>query len=394
MDIDWTSENSYYFTNPRTPFIVKEKLKKLEEKFLLRSHVFLTSSGSTSRIDNTIKFIALKKEAILFASEAANKHIHCSQRDVILNTLPYFHIGGLAAYSRSYLSGAKLIDLYSAEKKWDPFFFKNQLDHEQPTLTSLVPAQVFDLVRHHLKPNPALRAVIVGGASLSRSLFDQADQLGWPLLPSYGMTECCSQIATAEIGFSWGSSLFPQLKILPHLRVSTNYRKEIFVFGQSLFTGYAIYKDNQFSFLKPEKISSNNDESFFKTSDLGIQESDYLYVFGRDDDVIQIGGENVSLSRLEDIFLSVTQKLRNWDHFALFAQNDERLGKRIVLVALEELCQQRAFLDELILQFNKKVFPFEKIREIVFVEFIPRSELGKLKRLQLADLIAAKNDRK
>ena len=66
-----------------------------------------------------------------------------------------------------------------------------------PRSSSLVPAQVLDLVRAGLRPPPVLRAIVVGGGAISAELYRDARALGWPVLPSYGMTECCSQIATA-----------------------------------------------------------------------------------------------------------------------------------------------------------------------------------------------------
>ena len=40
---------------------------------------------------------------------------------------------------------------------------------------------------------------MTGGGALDPSLYKQARDLGWPLLPSYGLTECGSQVATASL---------------------------------------------------------------------------------------------------------------------------------------------------------------------------------------------------
>ncbi len=39
--------------------------------------------------------------------------------------------------------------------------------------------------------------------------------------------------------------------------------------------------------------------------------------------------------------------------------------------------------DKIKNEFNKRVFPFEKIKNIYLIDSIPRTELGKLKRNQL-----------
>ena len=81
--------------------------------------------------------------------------------------------------------------------------------YKRQTLTSLVPAQVFDLVNAGLKPPHILRAVLVGGGRLEDALYQKATALGWPLLPGYGMTEAASQIATARPGGNGTLHLLP-----------------------------------------------------------------------------------------------------------------------------------------------------------------------------------------
>jgi O-succinylbenzoic acid--CoA ligase len=68
---------------------------------------------------------------------------------------------------------------------------------EGVTLASLVPAQVSDIVRDHIRRRCHYAPLWSAGAV--RGALQWARALGWPLLPSYGMTECCSQVATAKL---------------------------------------------------------------------------------------------------------------------------------------------------------------------------------------------------
>jgi o-succinylbenzoate---CoA ligase len=175
VDIDWLSTDSHVLLNPRMP---EEERRRLESLVVdLPGHVWLATSGTTG----ALKLTALSKRALLASAAAVNRHLQSDDRDVWLCVLPTFHVGGLGIYARAFLSGARVVT-----SGW-----------EDVTLASLVPAQVTDLVRDRVEAPPSLRAVVVGGGALSEELYAAARALGWPLLPSYGMTECCSQVATA-----------------------------------------------------------------------------------------------------------------------------------------------------------------------------------------------------
>ena len=63
---------------------------------------------------------------------------------------------------------------------------------------SLTPAMLARLldVADGAVPPPTLRHAMIGGAALSRPLFVRARAAGWPLRPSWGMSESAAQAAT------------------------------------------------------------------------------------------------------------------------------------------------------------------------------------------------------
>ena len=105
-------------------------------------------------------------------------------------------------------------------------------------LGALVPTQVFDLVHAGRAAPASVRAIVVGGGALGSDLYTRARELGWPLLPSYGATECASQIATASLA-SLAADAFPELEILSHAEVRTDAEGRIAVRSPALLTGYA-----------------------------------------------------------------------------------------------------------------------------------------------------------
>ena len=312
------------------PSAERARLERIVPK--IDAHVFVATSGSTG----DIKLVALSKQAILASAAAVNERLEVTSRDVWAAILPTFHVGGLGVYARCHLAGARALPM-----PWDPRAFAES----EPTIASLVPAQVQDLIAAHLKPPPTLRAILVGGG-----IFNVAHS-EWPTMPSYGMTECCSTIAISDA-------------LLGHIEARNKADGRLAFRGPSLFTGYATERG-----LIDPKI-----DGWFVSEDLGEVDGRTLRVFGRAGDFVKIGGESADLKRLDRILHELAG-----DDAAIVAVADERLGHVIHLATTNE----PSFVDA----FNERVHPFERIREVHRVESIPRSPLGKLLRAQLAQAI-------
>ncbi|HUR79400.1 MAG TPA: AMP-binding protein, partial [Thermoanaerobaculia bacterium] len=288
MDIDWLSEESHVMLNPRMPAEERARLESFVTP--LPGHLWLSTSGTTG----ALKLTALSKRAMLASAAAVNRHLQSDANDVWLCVLPTFHVGGLGIYARAFLSGARVVT-----EGWDGV-----------TLASLVPAQVSDLVRAGTRAPDSLRAVVIGGGALSSSLYEQARALGWPVLPSYGMTECCSQVATATLDS-------PELVLLDHIEARIEDDGRLALRGAALFTGYS----TEDGFVDP-KI-----DGWFITEDVASIAGRVLRVEGRRGDFVKIGGESVDLSRLDRILADLGADA------AVIAIPDERLG-HVIAVAI------------------------------------------------------------
>ncbi len=367
--IDWESNSSHLFMNPRYSPSEKECFMKiLDLTASFKAHVWLSTSGSRAP-----KWVGLSKKAILASAQAVNQHLQSHHFDRWVSPLPDFHIGGLGIWARSYLTRATIFDFKTVQEKWDPKLFYHYVYHVQGTLTALVPAQLFDLIQLQLQSPPSLRAVIVGGGALSKDLYEKALALKWKVLPSYGLTECASQVATAELG-SWNHHQFPALKILPHLEVKIEKERVCFK-GSSLLTAYAIWNEERCELVDPKS------EGWLSSEDKGIiEKEDYLTLLGRVDQQVKIGGENVDIFRLEMLLCDLKLELNIPGDMTLIVRNDARLGHAIYLIA--DLYAQHA-VEPVKNTFNLKVLPFERIKEVYIVDKIPRSPLAKVKREEL-----------
>jgi O-succinylbenzoic acid--CoA ligase len=347
-DIDWTSAESHVLLNPRMPQEEQVRLRALAVN--LPRHVWLATSGTSG----ALKLTALSKEAMLASAAAVNRHLDSDARDVWYCVLPLFHVGGLGILTRAFLSGASVI-----RAQWNAHELASNRD---VTLASLVPAQVSDLVQLQLTAPPQLRAIVVGGGALPQALYEAGRALGWPLLPSYGMTETCSQVATATLAS-------PELVLLDHAEARTEEDGRLAFRSSSLLTAYA----TDSGLIDPKTAGG-----WFITEDLGSLEGRFLHVEGRRGDFVKIGGESVDLARLDVLLASIAGP-----RAAVVAMPDARLG-HVIHLAIESA----ADVDLIAAEFNARVHPFERARAVHQVASIPRSSLGKLLRKELAESLA------
>lgn len=367
--LDWGSSESHLFLNPRLP---QEQVCQLQRVMDYQEdypgHIWLTTSGSSGEI----KLVGLSKEAMLASAKAANSHIESNHTDVWYNALPHFHVGGLSIYARAHLSGAKVIE---STEKWSAETFIDHVSYIEPSLVSLVPAQIYDLVMGGHQAPPSLRAVIVGGGALPHTHFVDACNLGWPLLQSYGLTECASQVAT-------GTRLESSLKLLGHVDAKLDNTGCLMIKSPALLTCYAEPLKKNIKFTDPKV------DGWLTTEDIAELLGDgHLKMLGRKGDFIKIGGESVSMPRLENVLETVKRRRQYIGDLALVAVPDQRLGHVIHLAAEEN---KSSDLRIVVRDFDAHVLPFEKIRQVHLLPYLPRSPLKKLLRAELLQIIAAR----
>jgi O-succinylbenzoic acid--CoA ligase len=356
--IPWDDPSTQSLFNPRLPAGDLQRLQRLVSRASpLAGHVWLATSGATGRL----KPVALAKEALLASATAVNSHLEAGPEDVWLNPLPEFHVGGLGIHARAHLSGARVVTLDT----WEPDAYHRATVTAGATLSSLVPTQVFDLVRAGLRAADTLRAAIVGGGALARELYARARALGWPLLPSYGATECGSQAATA--GLDSLASGDPVLRSLSHLNLRAGADHRLEIRGASLFTGYATERG----------LEDPKRDGWWRTDDLGTVAQGVVTILGRAGDVIKVLGETVSLAALDQTLQATRLELGLAGDAALYAVPDERRGAALRLAYSGVDSHAAARLAE---AFNQRVAPYERVTELVAVKRIPRTALGKIRR--------------
>lgn len=309
--VPWETGCSALLLNPRLEADRREMILGADFPDLA-DHVWLASSGTSGRL----KIIALSREALEASAAVVNRRLAAGSSDCWLNPLPLFHVGGLGIVIRAALGGCRL-EMFP---RWDAREFLRCASEVGATLSALVPTQVHDLVATRLACPPALRAVVVGGGALDESLRLRAANLGWPLLPSYGLTEAASQVATAALG----GHDFHFLPLLDHIEARVGDDGLLELRGPSLLTGWMLFESDGIARWEDPKF-----DGWFRTTDRCELRDGKLRVLGRADDLVKIRGELVDVASLERLLQTrVVSGLVRVD-----IESDERNGACLVVLA-------------------------------------------------------------
>ena len=244
--------------------------------------------------------------------------------------LPLSHVGGLMVLLRS--------AVYATTAVLGPAATNDV------TLASLVPTQLARLLDAGAKP-PS-RAVLLGGAAADPTLLSRAKEAGWPVAPSYGLTQTCSAATIGEIGDTETSG-----RPIPGVTVTIAADDEIVVAvnGRTVHTG-----------------------------DLGrLDEHGRLVVIGRKTDTIVTGGENVAPAEVEAV-LRAHPAVADAGVFARpHPEWGEAVVARVVLRADATPDELRAFAAERLARFKVP-------KAVELADALPRTKSGKLLRRELA----------
>ena len=357
--INWTNDENYFFINP----VENSNYHNSNIFKQFKGHLFIHTSGTKLK-----KCVALSKKAFLHSAESVNHHLQVQKEDRWLISLPLFHVGGLSILARSFLSQSPCFIMKS---HWSSKNFLSHLKEHQVTLTSLVPTQVYDLVSQKIKAPDFLKAVVVGGGILHKNLYDSARALHWPLLPSYGMTEASSQIATANI-HSLKQKNYPHLEVLKHCQIKIFPGNKIAIKSPALLSGWLTAENS-------DTIESPFHQGWFITEDRGQLEGSALKILGRDH-MCKINGESVSLYELENTLIQVLIGQKCPPNYQLLHAPHPRTGSQIILVTSENNIE---LLSHIRKEFNTQVRPFEKIQNCYLVPSLPK---GHLLKIQISNL--------
>lgn len=311
----------------------------------------LLTSGTTGHP----RAIAIPHEALRRHALAANLRLDTGPAPVWLAVLPLIHVGGVALVQRCLdTEGAHLV----LHGRFDAADAVAALERHNVTHVSLVPTMLHRLIAGRHAPPPTLMCALVGGDRLDPALAARALGAGWPIYATYGLTEACSQVATAtpdELRARPGTSGRPldgvQITILSEVgQAYGGDEGEIIVSGPTILGGSC------------------------RTGDWGRLEDGYLYVAGRRLDRIVTGGENVDPIEVEEVLGGHPDVA----DACVVGVDDAEWGSRVVAVLVPAgEAPVASNLDE---WCRARLAPPQCPRAFLFTERLPRTESGKLQR--------------
>ncbi len=264
-----------------------------------------------------------------------------------LCTLPLSHVGGLSILLRSAIYGTTAI----VHERFETDRVLRALnDPHGPTIVSLVPTTLARLLDAGLANPPALRWALLGGAPLPPALIQRATAAGIPVAPTYGLTEACSQVATA------GVPLFCT-------RVELEPDGEIVVSGPTV---------------------SPDAGPRLHTGDLGAVDDDgLLQIVGRKADTIVTGAENVAPAEVEAVLEAHPAVLEA----AVIGRPDEAWGEAVVALVRPRDQATPPTAEALRAHCATRLARFKVPKAYkIITEPLPRTASGKLVRRALADV--------
>lgn len=219
--------------------------------------------------------------------------------EVILQSGPLFHIGGIQSLLLALLGGNTVVFL---EGRFDPGQVLDVIEQERVTVWGAIPTMAIRVLEDPSVAHRDLgsvRSISLGGSPVTPELTDRLRAV-FPAVRRgvstvYGMTEAGGTVAAAS-GALMADHPSTSGRALPvvELRVDSPDDAgtgEILVRSPAEMIGY--WNDAAGSLIDPE--------GWLHTGDLGRLEDDLLYVTGRAKDVIIRGGENIAAAHVEEV---------------------------------------------------------------------------------------------
>jgi o-succinylbenzoate---CoA ligase len=366
----------YALLELRAPMLmVHPRLKAPERDALLASAAQRGSVGYsdaaavlfTSGTTGEPRAAVLSRAAFVASARASEANLGWDDDDCWLACMTVAHVGGLSIVTRCLMARRPV----ALSERFDALRFVAQVAEERATLASMVPTMLASVLAAHpgWRPPAHLRGILIGGAAAPRALLARAGALGVPVLPTYGLTETCSQVTT--VSYAEGRPVIDAGSgaALPgaELRIVDG---QIEVRGPMLMSGYW-------------GESALPATGWFTTGDLGeIDAHGNLHVLARRSDLIVTGGENVYPAEVEQAL----EAIPGIAAAGVFGVPDEHWGQTVAAALVADRAVPEAMLFA---HVDACLAPHKRPRRVCFVAKLPQTPGGKLDRRALSALAPA-----
>lgn len=311
-----------------------------------------------------------------------------SSQDRILIAVPLYHKNAMAEMKRIFYLGASAVILPQV----DAHAILHAIHEHNCTFITGVPA-MYRLLVNHLRDHSnynlsSLRFVLCGSSDAPSELLDEIyERMGAQVYEGYGLTEGGPIVLSSRKGKTrLGSAGLPvpgcSIRIVNDegLPVDLGETGELWVKNPGVAKGYWNLPE-----LSKERITK---DGWLKTGDSVREDKDgFVYILGRKDDMINIGGESVYPKEIENIILQ-NQKVKD---VCVLPMNDQLKGQVPVafIVSNESLSE-----DEVKKHFIENGPAYAHPRHVFFLNHLPLTGPGKVDRTSLQNKLQTILERK
>jgi long-chain acyl-CoA synthetase len=303
--------------------------------------------------------------------------------DVFLNVLPYFHIYALNLLMTGAISlGATQVVM----PRFDMVEYCTLVERHRATVCFIVPPIVLGLAmspevdKHDFS---SVRFFFSGAAPLAPDPARRMMQrIGKPIIQGYGLTETSpvthANPIDAPVLESIGPAVVGTEDKIVDLETGTKTLAngevgEICVRGPQVMKGY---------WNKPQDTADVIRDGWFHTGDVGRRDDmGYVFIVDRKKEFIKYKGFGVGPAEVEAVLC---------EHPAVadagvIGKPDEEAGE-IPKAFVQLRPNAQATAEELIAFVKERISDYKRVREVEFIEKVPRTASGKILRRELAEL--------
>ena len=308
--------------------------------------------------------------------------INADERVLLIS--PLFHVAALSMGALPVLLQGGTVVLH---ERFDAGAVLRTVQDEHITMLSGVPT-TYQLLQEHPDWDAAdissLRHLTCGGSTMPKRMLEAYEQRGLHFSCGYGMTET-SPGATAmpprmsieKMGSSGLKHFFTDVKIVDEhgQELPPGEVGEIWISGPNVITSY---------WRRPEATQEAIVDGWFRSGDLGsFDEDGYLYISDRLKDMIISGGENIYSAEVEAAIMQIPEI----SGVALIGVPDDKWGEVPLAIATRERGTVTA--DDVIAHLQDRLAKYKIPRDVVFVDELPRTASGKIRKADLRARSAA-----
>src|SRR5438067_1005952 len=301
--------------------------------------------------------------------------------DVFLNVLPFFHIYALNLLMSGAISlGATQI----AMSRFDMVEYLTLLEKHRATVCFIVPPIVLGLAAHPEVDKhdlSSIRFFFSGAAPLApEPARRMSERTGKPVIQGYGLTETSPVTHANPLDHAVLDSIGPVVpgtedrivELEGGLRdVGAGAVGEIAVRGPQVMRGY---------WNKPEDTAAVLRDGWFFTGDVGKKdENGYVFIVDRKKEFIKYKGFGVGPAEVEAVLC---------EHPAVadagvIGKPDAEAGE-IPKAFVQVRAGATVTADELVAFVKERIADYKRVREVEFIDKVPRTASGKILRRELA----------